>query len=226
MAEIQRVLPQGKTVFVLGGGLALSPSLDSQLTSAGYTVKRIAGGDRFETAVKIADQLGDPTTVFEATGLGFADALAAGPAAAAAKGAILLTDNATQAAPTAAYLSAHPGGTHYAIGGPAAAADPSAQSIVGADRYATAIQVDQMFLQSPKALGFATGTAFPDALSGGPAAFRAGGGLLLVPGCGSLPSTLSSYLASVKGTVTSGMLFGGPGAVGDDVLGELDQALG
>ncbi len=125
-AEIQRALPVGGTVYILGGDLALSPNIDSTLKGLGYVVVREAGTDEYATAVEIAEQLGNPTTIFEATGLNFPDALSAVPAAIAASGAILLTDGTTQAPETAAYLAERPDDIRYAIGGPlaAAGADP------------------------------------------------------------------------------------------------------
>src|SRR5260221_8947409 len=42
LAEIQRVVPRGGTVYILGGTLALSPNIDAQLTTNGYVVQRIA----------------------------------------------------------------------------------------------------------------------------------------------------------------------------------------
>ena len=50
LAEIQRVLTPGKTVFLLGGTAALSSSVESAITQAGYQVVRFDGVDRFDTA--------------------------------------------------------------------------------------------------------------------------------------------------------------------------------
>ena len=136
--EIARVLKPGGTVYVLGGPLAVSPIVDDQVTSLGFVAQRLAGADRFGTAVAIAGALGDPSTVFEATGLDFPDGLSAGAAAAEAHGVVLLTNGSAPAAATVDYLDAHPG-QDYAIGGPAAQADPSATPLAGPDRYATAI---------------------------------------------------------------------------------------
>ena len=82
------------------------------------------------TAVAVADALGDPATVFLASSAGFADALAAGPAAAKMQGVILLTDGTRLPPETAAYLQAHPG-TTYAVGGGAVRADRSASALWG-----------------------------------------------------------------------------------------------
>ena len=94
--------------------------------------------------------MGDPTTVFEATGLNFPDALAGGPAAIKAGGVILLTNGATQTTETAATSRRTQAGTHYALGGPAAKADPSATPLAGDDRFWTAALVAETVLPGPR----------------------------------------------------------------------------
>lgn len=90
-AEVDRVLPDGGTVYLLGGTAALSPEVEDELQQAGYDTVRVAGADRHETAVAIADALGNPALVLIATGATFPDALAASAAASANGGAVLLT---------------------------------------------------------------------------------------------------------------------------------------
>ena len=229
LAEIQRVLPTGKTVYILGGTAALSSNIDTALTNAGYVVKRVQGANEFATAVAVANQLGNPSTVFEATGLFFADALSAVPAAIHAHGAILLTNGTTQAPETAFYLGAFPGDTRYAIGGPLAAygADPSAIPVYGADLYGTSAAVASTFFAHAAIYGAATGLNFPDALAGG--VFMATGGrlgpMLLVNTHAPLPTPIVAYLATLA-FGTPGYVFGGPLAVGADVLSALQAAVG
>jgi hypothetical protein len=222
--EIQRVLPSGDTVYVLGGALALSPDIDTTLETLGYKVVRVAGSDAYATAVAIAGQLGDPSTVFEATATNFADALSADPAVIQAHGAILLTDGSTQAPETASYLTAHPSDTRYAIGGPlaAAGADPSATAVWGEDLYATSAAVASRFFPTAATFGAATGLNFPDALSGGVfmGASSHTGPILLVEPTLPLPSNVMSYLDS-DSAAASGYVFGGPLAVGDNVANAL-----
>ncbi len=227
LSEIERVLRPGGTVYMLGGPLALSPHIDPALENLGYAVVRIAGTDEYGTAVAIAQQLGNPGVVFEATGLNFPDALSAVPAAIREGGAILLTDGTSQAPETAAYLAAHPGDRRYAIGGPlaAAGADPTAIAIYGQDQYGTSAAVAANFFASPTVVGAATGASFSDALSGGPMLGLDGGPLLLVAPTGPLPATIAAYLQTVTNSVRSGILFGGPLAVSNGVLAELDAAL-
>jgi hypothetical protein len=223
MAEISRVLVPGGTVYVLGGTGALSPVVDTALAARGFRVQRVFGSDEYSTAVAIAHQLGDPTTVFEATGHSFADALSAVPAAIKAHGAILLTNGNVQASATAAYLAAHPSDTRYAIGGSmaAAGADPSATAVFGTDLYGTSAAVAAKFFPAAASFAVATGLKFPDALSGGVMEGASAGPMLLVPESGALPAAITSYLQSQSTTLTSGVIFGGSSAVSDTVVGEL-----
>ena len=222
-AEIVRVLPVGGTVYVLGGAAAIGPSVDAALDADGFAVQRLSGTNRFATAVAVAGALGNPTTVLEATGLDFPDGLAAGAAAVHSGAAVLLTDGSTQAAETTAYHLAHPG-PDYAIGGPAALADPNATAIVGSDRYATAAAVAARFWAPPASqstyVGCASGVAFPDALSGSANIAGHSGPLLLVPPAGPLPPSLDSYLATLP-QVSTGLLYGGTAAVSDAVSAEI-----
>jgi len=225
--EIKRVLPVGGTVYILGGDLALSPSIDTALQGLGYVTQRVAGANEYATAVDVAEQLGNPSVIFEATGTDFPDALSAVPAAIEKGGAILLTDGTTQAPETAAYLAAHPGDTRYAIGGPLAAygADPTATPVYGSDLYGTSAAVASTFFASATSFGAATGTNFPDALSGGVfmGTRATPGPVLLVQPSGALPASIASYLSDAESTLTQGYLFGGPLAVGNDVLSELQS---
>jgi putative cell wall-binding protein len=219
-AEVRRILPVGTKVFVLGGTSAISPSVVSALQQLGYAVTRLAGGDRYATAVGIADDgLHDPTSVLLATGTSFADALGAGAAAAHQHAAVLLTAGATMPAATANYLSNH-AGTLYAIGGPAAAAAPGATPIVGDDRYDTARRVATTFFTTIAAVDVATGATFPDALGGGAHAAALDIPLVLTDPA-ALPDTVATYLGEHSGTVTDVVVFGGDAAVSNGVLSQI-----
>lgn len=223
LSEIERVLPKGDTVYILGGPLALSPNIDTALQGVGYKTTRIAGADEYATTVDIAEALGNPSTVFETTGLSFADSLSAGPAAIKTHGAILLTDGATQSPETAAYLAAHPGDTRYAVGGPLAAygADPTAIPVYGQTLFGTSAAVAKRFFPDPSTFGVAA--AWQDALAGGPF-LGARGPLLVVPAHPPLPSPIVSYLSRLAGP--QGYVFGGPLAVSQSVVTAVRAAEG
>jgi hypothetical protein len=195
------------------------------LKALGFVTDRIAGTDRYQTAVDIAQTIGNPSAIFEADGTNFPDALSAGSAAIEAHGAILLTDGSKAPAETTAYASTYPASARYAIGGPAAKADPTATIIVGANRYATSSMVASKFFAAPTEVGVASGTTFPDALSGGPTIGAQGGPLLLVPPTGDLPTGTQAYMSAVADSVVAGLVFGGDAAVTTAVAREVAQAL-
>jgi putative cell wall-binding protein len=223
-AEIQRLLPSGSTVYVIGGTYALAPAISDAITALGYTVVRYAGADRYGTAVAVAGALGDPGTDLVATGTNFPDALAAAAAAAANHDALLLTNGATLPAETAAYLVTHPHATVMAVGGPAATALPAVTALTGPDRYATAIAVAQHFFPSPTTVGIADGLNFPDAITGGTNIATLGGPLLLTD-----PNTLSTatqdYLQQQAASITTATIYGGTLAISTTVQQAVQQAL-
>src|SRR5207302_1812236 len=100
---------------------------------------------------------------------------------------------------TGQYLAAHSADTRFALGGPAAAADPSATPIVGTDRYATSAAIATQFFASPTVVGIADGLAFPDALSGGVHIGAQHGPMLLV-----LPPGRSATMVAFSEPIFSG----------------------
>jgi putative cell wall-binding protein len=221
-AELQRVLADGGLVYVLGGTVAVPLSIETQLKGLGYQTTRLGGADRFATAVAVADALGDPSTVLLASGDNFPDALTAGPAAAVRGAAVLLTNGTILPAATADYLTAHASAV-YAVGGPAALADPQAQAVVGADRFATAVAVATEFFASPPVVGIASGENYPDALSAGPLLAHDGAPLLLTA-TSELPGPTASYLTGKTSSIQL-HIFGGPAAVSEGVQKTIEDGV-
>src|SRR5690625_2751346 len=92
-SELQRLEPS--RIVALGGSAVVSDAVMDQLGEYADTVTRLAGENRFATAVEISQQAFDPdptfhTTAFVATGANFADALSGVPPAALHEGPILL----------------------------------------------------------------------------------------------------------------------------------------
>ncbi|HWB71842.1 MAG TPA: cell wall-binding repeat-containing protein, partial [Egibacteraceae bacterium] len=56
-AELDRVLPDGGVVYLLGGVAAIGQGVQDTLAARGYDVRRLAGPSRVETAVAVADQV-------------------------------------------------------------------------------------------------------------------------------------------------------------------------
>jgi hypothetical protein len=212
-AEIDRVLPDTDgVVHILGGNAAVSPNIDTALEAKGYEVVRHAGDDRYSTAIAVADAVTPaPEAILITTGTNFPDALAAGAAAAAKNGVVVLTAGSTMPAVTQTYLNANQSVTKYAVGGPAAAAAPSAVGLVGADRYATAKVVADTLFADPFVVGVASGTGFADALAGGADLFGLGPLMLTDPNTLSAP--LDQYLRELEGELPLVVIYGGTAAV-------------
>lgn len=224
-AEISRVAPKGVDVYLLGGTGALSDSVARAVAALGDNPVRIAGTDRFATAVAIAGDLSNPATILLVDGANFPDALAAGAAAAKVGGAILLSNGSSMASETSAYLAANKSDTVEAIGGPAGAADPAAPSLVGTDRFATSALVADHYFANPGVVGLASGLQYPDALAGGPQLGALSGPLLLTNSTG-LPASISSYLTSKASGIKSALVYGGTSAVSNSVISEINAAVG
>lgn len=225
-AELKRVLPAGATVYLLGGVGVLNDSVGEQVRGLGYRTTRFAGDNRYATAVAIAEQgLGSPDTILEATGHSFADALTGGSAAAAVGGAVLLTNGSIQSAETATYILRHPTARRYALGGPAASADPLATELAGPDRYATAASVAAEFFASPRTIGVASGLSFPDALAGGANIAIRNGPMLLVATDAPLPAAVTDYVRSQAG-LDHFVVYGGTRVVTDRAATVLADLIG
>lgn len=195
--EIVRVLPRntGRTVYLLGSRKAISDGVKSELESLGYRVKRLAGSNRYQTAIRIAEELPDTSNFFFTTGRDFPDALPGGNAAAGLTWqarldedpdtrpfALLLTRDGTMPATVHDFVLDR--GQQFSqwslvsVGAPAdrAAVDAFgagslALRLVGANRYETAALVaEAVFLNDEGYVewgvtGLATGVNFPDALA-------------------------------------------------------------
>lgn len=245
LTEIQRVLGDSGTVDILGGSGAVSPGIQAQLQGLGYTVNRYSGSDRYATAMDIAVRgLNSPAHVIVATGNGFADALSAGPLAAgpAASGgvpaAIVLSNDGQLPQAVADYVrarSAAAGGAAnavYAVGGQAAQAVASLGNVAdttlsGADRYATNAAVVAQFRNAGPVtqIDVATGSDFPDALTGGALAATTGAVLVTVPSVAMTPSVYQT-LFELRSAVQTVEIFGGRGAVGPAVAQSVADAVG
>lgn len=218
--EIRRVLPRGETVYLLGGSAALDARVAHQLRDDGYEVVRYAGATRQATAVRIAEGLGDPGALLLATGSDFPDALSAGAAAASVDGVVLLTSGAQVSDELASYLARHRDTPRIALGGPAARAVPDAETLVGTTRYETAVAAARRFFPESDVAGIASGSDFPDALSGGPHIARQPGPMLLtVPT--DLPAATRAYLNELD--TPKVYIYGGPSAIDDRVVGQLGR---
>ncbi|GGM46369.1 cell wall-binding repeat-containing protein [Microbacterium saperdae] len=138
----------------------------------------------------------------------------------AAAAAIALSTLAVSA-PLVAYASDGPSAAqHGSESATAAAPAPSIERLFGADRYETAAAVSADVFEAGTITAFvASGRDFPDALSAAPVSGLMNGPVLLTqPGW--LPPATAREVAALK--LDSVFVVGGPGAVSDTVLTQLD----
>lgn len=218
------MLPDGATVYLLGGTAALSEQVEDDVEALGFRVVRYGGANRFATATIIAsDGLGDPSTLLLADGSAFPDAVAAGAAAGANGGAVILTGAAPLPQETQDYLAANPTAARFAVGGPAAQAVPGATPLVGATRVETAVGVAREFFDDPSVVGIATSEDFPDALAGGALIGQRGGPLLLSGQ--TLEQVVVDYLRSEADSIDEALLFGGTARLPQGVEDAVEAAI-
>ncbi|WP_314148208.1 cell wall-binding repeat-containing protein [uncultured Leifsonia sp.] len=217
-AEIARL---GATdVVLVGGPGAIPDTVKNALPAAARgNVTRLSGKTRYETSVAVAKRLqqvlGVSTVpVLATTGLGFADAVSAVPAAVAAKRAIVLVDRSRTSAASLEFIE---GRDVAALGGPAVDALAAAKvkvsaSIVGSDRYQTAALIAARYLPGSKRAYLASGVSFPDGLTAGVLAARQSAPILLAP-ADALPAATTAALTAGAGSQRV-YLVGGTGVLG------------
>ena len=164
--EIGRVLPDGGTVYMLGGPAALSPAIEASLAEAGHRPLRLSGASRVETALAIADEAidGTQTEVAIARADVWADAITAGGWAADTATPILITQTDLLHPAVASWLEVHEDLDVVALGGAAALSDEVVDSadatrVAGVNRYATAVTLADQIWPAPAGFLIANGTA-------------------------------------------------------------------
>lgn len=193
---------------------------------------RLAGADRFATAVEISKRFspGVPV-VYVATGVDFPDALAAAAAAAHRGGPLLLTPpdilpDAVRAeiarlAPARVIVAGGEAVVSAKVFTELSSLSPSIARLAGIDRYETGERiVAEAFASSAEAF-IATGRSFPDALAASAAAGAKDMPVILVDGMGESVSSTATGLMRGLG-VSTVRIAGGTGAVGTGIERSLE----
>ncbi|WP_285117079.1 cell wall-binding repeat-containing protein [Leifsonia sp. fls2-241-R2A-40a] len=223
-AEVARLQPT--TAVIVGGSSAVGVGVESSLRSIVGNVQRLSGYDRYDTSVKVnrfAFATG-ATTAFVATGANFPDALSASAAAGSDGSMVLLVNGAGGAIPNA--LLDDLGVTQAIIAGGTAVVSPTIENqlrarsgmavsrLAGGDRYETSHAINRGVFSTSPTVYFATGTNFPDALSGAALAGRTGSALYVVP-AGCVPDYVPADLSALQ--TTHRVLLGGTSVLANAV---------
>lgn len=229
-AEIQRVLPAGGKVYLLGGLAALDQAVEDRVTDLGYAAMRLTGNSRYETALAIAREAApEPGFITIATGNDFPDALIAGSLASTfAGGVLILTDGDTLPDVVAAYLADHEDVAQTTVGPAAAAAHPEVFNVAGATAADRSVRAARDFYDRdalrPDGVAVASVERFPDALAGAPHAYNNGSRPLLLTTEDALPQSLVDYVTELDAAGTS-FVYGGNATINESVLDQLRSAL-
>ncbi len=202
-----------------------------RFTVAAASAERHAGPDRYASAAALSAASFSPgvPVVYVSTGVGFPDALAAGPAAAKLGGPVLLVERTRIPAVTAAELRRLRPGRIIVAGGSSVVASTVVSGLnayapwvtrqSGANRYATAAAVSAATFPSRVPVVYiATGGNYPDALAAGPATGLRGGPVLLVA-ANEIPAQTAAELRRLKPSRI--VVAGGSSVVSNVVLNRL-----
>jgi putative cell wall-binding protein len=180
---------QAKNVIIIGGTGVISSSIETKLQQLGIITMRIGGYDRYETAIKIAQQLDRPSELIVTTGEDYPDALSIAPIAAAKQIPIILVPKNSLPSSVKDYIATLSVSKTYVVGDSSIIDDSvfnqfsNPERIAGADKYERNIAINQKFGNefNPSGICLATGEGFADALTGAAYASRKNVPIILIP---------------------------------------------
>lgn len=227
------------TVYILGGTAVVSSSIEGKVTAMGFAnIIRLGGTDRYDTSVKIADQMAvkTGTPIVLAYGDNYPDALAISSSAAGMQSPILLvqkegiSDTVKQEInkimPSKVYIIGGTGvistGVESEVAQITSLDKTNIVRIAGTNRYETSLAVAQYFNLSGQSVCIATGNNFPDALAGSVYAANRNAPIILADG--NLSDQVINYLKSK--ILIGATLFGGEAAVSKNIEQQLGQLIG
>ena len=226
------------TITILGGTGAVPAAVEEIIKAHGYSqIIRLGGANRYETALKIAEELkveqGRP--VILAYGGNYPDALSVSSAAAAIQSPILLVEKngisegvknkLAQIKPIKVYIIGLEGVISQQVEDEVAQLTSLKQEniirIGGPDRYQTSLAVAKYFNLSGKNIGIATGNNFPDALAGSVYAANHNAPILLLND--TIPNDVIDYLKSRE--MTGATIFGGEAVINAEIEQKLRELI-
>ncbi|MGC7873695.1 cell wall-binding repeat-containing protein [Desulfosporosinus sp. SYSU MS00001] len=189
-------------VYIVGGYAVVSKNIDNKLSSLHIVAIRLAGNDRYDTALKVAQKVGLSKGVFVAVGTDFPDALSAGPIAAANDMPLLLVPPYELTESQKVFLDRNRIPSSIIINNPELSNKvvqqfPNYEEINGDDPYERNINLITRFEDSLNfdTLYIATGENFPDALAASALAPQCNNPLLLLEG-NTVSNPTSSFISS------------------------------
>ena len=209
-----------KNVLIVGGTGVITSNVENQLKAIGISTQRVAGDNRYETSLAIANQIDSSSSkIIVTTGDDFSSALSISSFAGNKNIPILLvnknyiTDNAKK------YLSSNNIRQTYIVGNLNELSEsvkelfPNVVRIQGANKYETNLAVHNSpeFNFDFTNVFLATGEAFADALAGSAYAAKTGSPVLLIGK--SVDSRISDFFAQKDSAIQHLSILGGESAI-------------
>lgn len=220
-----------KEFLTLGATLAVTALVAPATAVAASTADRLAGTDRYDTAIQIADEFKTSDVVYLARGDNQADAVAGGKLK---NGPLLLVNEGSRTREAVAAEIKQLKAKHVVVlGGVGAVSDDTVKAVTGnadilrisgANRFETAVEISKALTNSQTAakVYLANGMTLVDALAGGTIPDNAP--ILLTDGSGSLPSSTVAEIKRLKPTEI--VALGGARAVKTDELNAASRVNG
>ena len=176
LSEIKRLNPS--KIIIAGGKLSIGEKVENQIKQLGIKQQRISGHDRFETAVKLGEQVransDNKKEIILVNGFNNIDALTAGSLAAKLNIPVLLTENGQLNKTTEKAIKDWGIEKVTIIGGKTQVSEAikvklqeskiTVERLAGRTRVDTALEVAKAVNSDPDKVIFANKTAYPDAL--------------------------------------------------------------
>jgi len=212
-----------KNVILIGGSEVLSGQLNEELLNMGIKTGQLAGDDRYETSIVVANQFSDISEVVITTGGDFADALSIAAIAAYKNMPIILVPNHNIGNDTQAFIEKNNITKTYVIGNTEIICDnvakqfPNPERITGATKYDRNINIINKFQSNINGgnVLITTGNDYADALAGSAYAAKTNSPIVLVSN--NLSRSTKNYLISNLSDKNVYIL-GGEGAVSGSIL--------
>lgn len=216
-------------IFICGGTGAVSQEIENQLNSMGITTERLMGADRYATSVAIANKLGNGSgKLMVANGYDWSDALSVSSIAAKEGIPIILTDKDNLPDSLQSFIDNTNFSKAYVLGdtdlisNAIASKLPNSERIVGSNKYERNINIIKTFQSEldSTSICIATGSDFPDALSGSALAATLSSAIVLVDD-NNLQDVTTQYTTQALVTAKNIYVFGLQGAVSDATISKL-----
>jgi putative cell wall-binding protein len=222
ISELKRLLV--KKVYVIGDTGVISSNIENELGKMGISSIRLQGNNRYETSVRIAEQLGTSKELAVVIDDDYSDALSIAPFAGNKGMPILFVSKDNISDSVKAYLANKNIKKTYIVGDSEIISDnvanqfPNAYRILGTTKYLRNQAIINEFSKDVdwSAVFISTGENFPDELAGTAIAARNASPIILVSSDSS--ALVNTYMKNKISVVSKFNVLGGEGAVSSSVL--------